>query len=1591
MNPIQAYTIKNQTNQNRKFHEMAADIRNLLQSDLCIAWRFDKKEGQFRVEAWDGELDEAYRDTVFLDAKIIHEHKFIKKGKPIHILDVKNEEVAANYLHREEAKKRGWTTLICVPLVHNKRIIGFIDSYTYQPFKFVFKEYERVIMSSLRAFATQAAENIRNIELSNRLETLQDINQLLTGVFDEQAILRQILSKSLELVGADLGHIYLKDIHNNELILKAWQGIPDEYVEHTRKLGQGLTGYVAVTGVAENIPDVSKESRHTPIPGVWINSKVAVPLRREEQIIGVLSVKSRFYHAFTNDDTSLLTALATQATIAIERARLNKHLQQISRLALGEDYTALLKYVVNAVRDLTFADVSLWMIGGKEEGRGQYLRIVESSGDIGLDYMKNAQLPLDSNVSINVLALREKRAIIRPDIQNDFEKPQFYMIERAIERGWHCFMAVPLIGQEGEPLGLLSLYSQEIAKFGPPEVQLMQAFANQVAIALQQQQQNYELKVLAKIREQQANELDAIYQTTLRITAQENLHFLLEALVEEGAKLLKGKGGKLYLRVQGQNKVRLVAAKNVDSTFLAVGATFFSGEGMTGQVLQRKKPLIVNNYSKWKGRIERVTHLFTSMIEVPLLLGEEVIGVLAIFDDEENKFTQQDIQILERLAQQGSLAIHNAQLFEKSKKRLQVLDALHKTSLDIVGRLKFDKLMAEIIDRAAKLMADKNHKQLGAAYLRCDHDLQKAFIEYSANPSFVGIEVSLGESLVGKVIESGKGQYVNSFPDWKDRARVFDHKKLVRFMKNLIEVPVKEENKVIAIIAITDASGKRSFSEDDIELLERFADLAAIAIEQANLFKQIQSQREAQTQAIHEMASSIPTEKPLNEILESLLDWTLSLMGKASLGEIRLLDETTDELVVQASRGELRQEFRRLPVGKGITGWVAKHKTSQLIADVREDKRYVQFLAEIRSELAVPMLKADKVIGVLNIEHPDLNAFTQEDLKLAEAIAGLAVVAIENNQLFQKLDDRATRLERLQKVTTIISTEPSDLKKVLMSIVDSLSQIFDGSPCVIRLYDTKKDEFTHQVAQTKAVPREQALDEPRSNGISRYVLKAKVPYYIEDFNHTQPFRRPMIRQTIIDQGIRAMAALPLKSENDVIGVLYLNLKKKHEFTKNDKQILELFANQAVVVVKNAQLYEQIQTQSEAEIKAIGEIATSIAIDDSLSRNEVLRKIVNSMVSLMGKSTLFNVRLLNKDTNELELLEYEGNIDKEKFPFSLKIGEGVTGWVAEHKIPLVVPDVQKDPRYLPGLVGGRSELAVPMLKGEELIGVLNIEDPKVNAFTDKDVQLAEAIAGLTVVALENAQLTIQFKQQIRVLKELDKRKSEFLSTVSHELRTPLTPIKTFLERLLKGKYNLSTEKGQNRLKRALKNVNYEARLVTNLLDLVRIQDGRLQLNLTNENITTIISHIVLEFEDNLDQQELSFQLDFPKGTDVVAFVDQDKFRQIISNLVDNAIKFSFCCGCVNLSVREEKDWIEIRVADTGIGIPKSQQERIFDRFHQVDGSLTRKAKGTGIGLHIVKEYVELHGGKIWVESEEEKGTTFTFILPQNGVNSNDNEN
>ena len=301
-------------------------------------------------------------------------------------------------------------------------------------------------------------------------------------------------------------------------------------------------------------------------------------------------------------------------------------------------------------------------------------------------------------------------------------------------------------------------------------------------------------------------------------------------------------------------------------------------------------------------------------------------------------------------------------------------------------------------------------------------------------------------------------------------------------------------------------------------------------------------------------------------------------------------------------------------------------------------------------------------------------------------------------------------------------------------------------------------------------------------------------------------------------------------------------------------------------------------------------------------------------------------------------------------------------------------------------GVRTELSTPLLREGEPIGVILIRRTELRPFSEKQIALLRIFADQAVIAIENVRLfheTQDKNYQLQIanerLQELDRLKSDFVANVSHELRTPLTAIKGAVDLILREVPGPLTEKQIHYLTRVRSNTQHLAGLINDLLDLSKIEEGKIELQAERVSLGGLV-HEIMETLKPI-ASEKSIELEVALEPSVLVWADRDKVTQILTNLIGNAIKFIPAHGNVKVSSMSKDDgWVRVSVSDTGPGISVNEREKIFDKFYQIAPNGESKPKGTGLGLTICKTLVELHGGKIWVESEERGGGIFHFTLP-----------
>ncbi len=620
---------------------------------------------------------------------------------------------------------------------------------------------------------------------------------------------------------------------------------------------------------------------------------------------------------------------------------------------------------------------------------------------------------------------------------------------------------------------------------------------------------------------------------------------------------------------------------------------------------------------------------------------------------------------------------------------------------------------------------------------------------------------------------------------------------------------------------------------------------------------------------------------------------------------------------------------------------------------------------------------------------------------LADQFNSMAAQLQESyTNLEQKVETRTRELtEALEQQTAtaeilrVISSSPTDMQPVYEVILRSAIQLCDAVFGVAYRYD---GQLVHIVAHYNFTPAALALvneafpsrPEEAATATLRAILERDV-VQIEDASDDP--RHPTGTQIARALDYRTLISVPMLRDGMPIGTLTVARREKRPFSQSQIGLLKAFAAQAVIAIENVRLFQELQARtgelarSVEELRALGEVGQ--AVSSTLNLEKVLTTIVARAVQLSGTAggviyeydeaaQEFHLRVAHQAGEELV---------QAVRTIPIQLGEGAVGQAAATRVPVQVPDILDERAYgatrlrsVLARLGYRSLLAVPLLREERIVGGLVVWRQEPGAFTPAVVHLLQTFATQSVLAIENARLFREIEEKGRQLENASKHKSQFLANMSHELRTPLNAILGYTELILDNIYGEVGEKVRDVLVRLEKSGRHLLALINDVLDLSKIEAGQLTLALSDYSMSDVVQTVVTAVESLAAEKRLAMKVtiapELPLG-----YGDERRIGQVLLNLVGNAIKFTEV-GEVRVEVNASDGRFRLAVADTGPGIAPEDQEKIFQEFQQVDSSSTRKKGGTGLGLSIAKRIVEMHGGRIWVESSPGKGSTFWFTLP-----------
>jgi signal transduction histidine kinase len=464
--------------------------------------------------------------------------------------------------------------------------------------------------------------------------------------------------------------------------------------------------------------------------------------------------------------------------------------------------------------------------------------------------------------------------------------------------------------------------------------------------------------------------------------------------------------------------------------------------------------------------------------------------------------------------------------------------------------------------------------------------------------------------------------------------------------------------------------------------------------------------------------------------------------------------------------------------------------------------------------------------------------------------------------------------------------------------------------------------------------------------------------------------------------------MPMLRGDVAIGALSVVRVAPGPISDKQRAILKTFADQAVIAIENARLLTELRERTDElarsvqELRALGEV--SQVVNSTLDVEEVLRTIVTKAVEL-SETDAGAIYVFDDDHQEFRLRATYGMSEAMIAAISdrhIGVGDANIGEAARRRQPIQVADLREAPASaLNDIIlgaGYRALLVVPLLGPDRIVGALVVRGKQPGAFPQSAVDLLQTFADQSVLAIQNARLFREIEEKGRELEMASRHKSQFVANMSHELRTPLAAMLGYAELMAEGIYEPLGEKSLAALARIRSSGKHLLGLINTVLDIAKIESGQFTLNMTEYSIETMVETVRVATESLAQNKKLALTTAVAKSLPI-GIGDEQRLTQVLLNLVGNAIKFTDT-GEVRVTAEAVDGHFAVSVVDTGPGIPKQERTRIFEQFHQVDDSNTKTKGGTGLGLAIAKQIVEMHGGRIWVDSTVGKGSTFQMELP-----------
>ena len=1443
----------------------------------------------------------------------------------------------------------------------------------------------------------------RTQELQNSLEQQTAISEILRVISssptDVQPVLDAVAERAAHLCNAQISGVLAVD--GDMLRRKALYSRSGESVVEVKPV---LLRRTSITGRAildretihyadaeplidSEFPDARENQQ-----ALRFRAVLAVPLVREAGPYGGIFLYRREPVAFSADEIALVQTFARQAAIAIDNVRLFNETKEAldQQTAISEilrvissspgDVTPMLNAVAERAMKLCDAAQSTIVLVD-----GSVLRCAASVGSTG-HMQEGEEIPL-SRGSVAGRAVVDGVPVQIEDLATAAEDE--FPVGRDLQRriGHHTALAVPLM-REGRAIGSIQLWRMEKRAFSEKQISLVKTFADQAAIAIEN------VRLFNETNEALARQTATAEILRVISSSPTDVQPVFEAIVVTAARLLAS--DMAFVMRCNRDTISHVAAATSTGP---MDVTQFEdipidpGANFPSRVVVEKKTLHLPDWSAIDlpehERALRASVGINGGMLLPLVRGGECIGLLAFAKKRVGGFADKEIALAESFRDQALIAIENVRLFNETKEALErqtaiaeILRVISSSHTDVVP------VLDAIAERAARLC----DASAASMYL-IEGNVLRHLASKGPSPDPVSHVDTLPinrDSITGRAVLERETIQVPDllaeaaeYPLSRDIAKRFGH-------RTVVVVPLLREGRAFGAILLR-RQEVRPFNEREIALLRTFGDQAAIAIENVRLFnetKEALEQQRASGEVLAAISSSIADTSPVFErILESC-----ERLFEGTVIAIEILDPD-GILRIAKFRGSGRPDQAQYVVGPVLPGASISanailSRSIQHIPDLALDStapersRMAYGEIDVRAVIVAPMLWEGTGIGCISVGRDRVGPFSDKEVALLKTFADQAVIAIQNARLFNETKEALEQQQASGEVLAAISSSIADTKPVFDRILASSERLFAGT--VISVNVVGDDGLVRTVAHhgpgAEELLKQGHVPIDRQSATGVCILERRVLHFPDAQN--DPAVPPVTREGVRIAGAKAAIFAPMLWEGKGIGSISVGRDYVGPFSEKEIALLKTFADQAVIAIQNARLFNETKEALDQQ-RASGEVLT--AISSSIADTQPVFDVILQSCQRLFFGDIVGVMVL-RDGNMLDIAAYAGQgIEhlRKLLPRPLS-DETVSGRAILQRRVVACPDVggHEVPaltRDLASIVGYRSIVAAPMIFEGNAIGALWVGRSFAGAFSEKQLALLKTFAEQAVIAIQNARLFREIREKSQQLEVANKHKSEFLANMSHELRTPLNAIIGFSEVLIERLFGDLNEKQADYLNDIHSSGKHLLTLINDILDLSKVEAGRMELEVSTFDLASAVSNAMTLVRERAQRHGIALGQQVDAKLDNIT-ADERKFKQILLNLLSNAVKFTPDGGRIDVSAQREDGNAVISVHDTGIGIAHDDQATVFEEFRQVGRDYTKKQEGTGLGLTLTKKFVELHGGRIWLESEPGRGSTFTFTIP-----------